>query len=53
MNKNHGQEVRSWMLKTKALSKENEDLRNTSKILNAQLKVDQVNIYLFIYFRKH
>ena len=43
MGKNHNQEVRSLMLKNKALSNEAEDLRNASQRLHAQLKVE---IYL-------
>ena len=39
MSKNHSQEVRSLMLKNKALSNEAEDLRNTSQRLHDQLKV--------------
>ena len=39
MGKNHNQEVRSLMLKNRALSNEAEDLRNASQRLHAQLKV--------------
>lgn len=42
MGKNHNQEVRSLMLKNKALSNEVEDLRNASQRLHAQLKVKYV-----------
>ena len=44
MSKNHNQEVRSLMLKNRALSNEAEDLRNASQRLHAQLKVKYVYI---------
>lgn len=44
MSKNHNQEVKSLMLKNRALSNEAEDLRNASQRLHAQLKVKYVYI---------
>lgn len=44
MSKNHSQEVRSLMLKNKALSNEAEDLRNASQKLHAHLKVGRGGI---------
>ena len=46
MGKNHSQEVRSLMLKNKALSNEAEDLRHTSQRIHAQLKVGR---YMYIH----
>ena len=47
-NKNHNQEVRSLMLKNRALSNEAEDLRNASERLHAQLKVKYMYTYMCI-----
>ena len=48
MSKNHSQEVRSLMLKNKALSNEAEDLRHTSQRIHAQLKVGRYVLMMLL-----